>query len=410
VPFTPDEAPGKGETGDMQRSGSAPGRGGHRRRETRGVRPGLRVAARALVSLVSLGALVLSGLAWATWNDFTSHITRVAAIDDTPSGGATKLPDVDGKDQNILIVGNDDRSTATDAELKQLGTTRDGGSLNTDTMMVLHVPADGRKATVIAIPRDSYVAIPGHGMNKINSAYASGYNDGHGNKSTASRLAVETVQNLTGLKIDHFVQVDLIGFYRISIALNGVPVNMCAAVKEPNSGIHLPKGVSTIQGTQALAFVRQRYGYPDGLGDLDRIHRQQYFLSAAFRKISSGGVLLNPFKLQKLLKAVSSSLTMDDTLDPLKLAAQMQDLTAGNLSFTTIPTDGFANEDVGSVVVVHPAQVQARIAALIGKATPASSGSARPKAPEARPSSSASSARSSTGVTTAQQAAKGCIY
>jgi LCP family protein required for cell wall assembly len=162
-------------------------------------------------------------------------------------------------------------------------------------MMVLHAPADGRKATVIGIPRDSYVAIPGHGMNKINAAYAFGYHDGHQNKSTAARLAVETVQNLTGLAIDHFVQVDLIGFYRISKVIGKVHVNLCAPAKEANSGIDLPKGVSQIDGKQALAFVRQRYGFPNGLGDIDRIHRQQYFLSAAFRKISSAGMLLNPF-------------------------------------------------------------------------------------------------------------------
>ena len=173
--------------------------------------------------------------------------------------------DIDGKDQNILIVGNDDRQTATDAELAQLGTTRDGGSLNTDTMMVLHVPADGRKATVISIPRDSYVTIPGHGMNKINSAYPTGVNSANGSTSAGARLAVETVSNLTGLTIDHFVQVDLLGFYRISNAIGGVPVNLCAPAKEANSGINLPAGVSVIKGTQALAFVRQRYGFPDGL-------------------------------------------------------------------------------------------------------------------------------------------------
>jgi LCP family protein required for cell wall assembly len=216
-------------------------------------------------------------------------------------------------------------------------------------------------------------------MNKINSAYAFGYNDGHQNKSTAARLAVETVQNLTGLTIDHFVQVDLLGFYRISNAIGGVQVNMCAPAKEPNSGIDLPKGVSTIKGTQALAFVRQRYGFPNGLGDLDRIQRQQYFLSAVFRKIASAGTLLNPFKLQNLLKAVSSSLTMDQTLDPLKLAEQMQNLTAGNLSFTTIPWDGFANTAVGSVVVVHPAQVQQNITTLIGRSDAAAPSKAAPK-------------------------------
>jgi LCP family protein required for cell wall assembly len=375
--------------------------------------PGLRVAARVLVVVLSACSLGVSGWAWATWNDFTSHITRVSAIGGGPvDDHGAKRADVDGKDQNILIVGNDDRSTATDAELAKLGTTRDGGSINTDTMMVLHVPANGRKAVVIGIPRDSYVAIPGHGLNKINSAYAFGYNENHGDKNAASRLAVQTVQNLTGLTIDHFVQVDLIGFYRISNAIHGVTVNMCAPVKEANSGIDLPKGVSTISGTQALAFVRQRYGFPNGLGDLDRIQRQQYFLSAAFRKISSSGTLLNPFKLQSLLKAVSSSLTMDETLKPLNLAEQMQNLTAGNLSFLTIPTDGFDDDTpVGSVVVVHPAQVQARIKALVGTASkpgkPRSpTTSARTTPPRSTPPPSTTS---STGVTTAQQAAKGCI-
>ena len=353
--------------------------------------------------MLSVSALLVSGWAWVTWNDFTSHITRVSAIGGGPGGSGHKA-DVDGKDQNILIVGNDDRSTATDAELKLLGTTRDGGSLNTDTMMVLHVPANGRKASVIGLPRDSYVAIPGHGMNKINSAYALGLDDGHGDKSTAARLAVDTVQNLTGLAIDHFVQVDLIGFYRISKAIHGVPVNLCAPAKEANSGINLPKGVTTISGTQALAFVRQRYGFPDGLGDLDRIHRQQYFLSAAFGKIASGGVLLDPFKVQDLLKAVRSSLTLDQALDPRELAGQLQSLTAGNLALTTIPTDGFADEDVGSVVVVHPTQVRARITALIGKSTTA------PKAPPPASRRTAPPTASSSGVTTAQQTTKSCIY
>jgi LCP family protein required for cell wall assembly len=339
------------------------------------IRRGLRLGGSAVAVLLALAVLVASGWAWWTWHGFTSDLKRVDAV-----GGAAKpAQDIDGKDQNILIVGNDDRDTATDAELTELGTTRDGGSLNTDTMMVMHIPANGRKATVIAIPRDSYVSIPGHGMNKINAAYALGTGGANGNKAAGAQLAVQTVEQLTGLTIDHFVQVDLIGFYRISNAIGGVQVNLCAPAKEANSGIDLPAGVSTIKGKQALAFVRQRYGFPDGLGDLDRIHRQQYFLSAVFRKLSSAGVLLNPFKLQDLLKAVSTSLSMDKTLDPLKLAEQMQNLSAGNLIFTTIPTDGFATEDVGSVVVVHPSQVQQRVVALVAQTNSTTSSAAAPK-------------------------------
>lgn len=321
----------------------------------------------AVVAAVASVAIVgASGWAWWTYKDFTSGIRRVNAISANKS-----TPDVDGKDQNILIVGNDDRDSATDAELRQLGTTRDGGSYNTDTMMLLHVPANGKKATVISFPRDSYVAIPGHGMNKLNSAYPNGIVDSHGSKSGGAQLLVQTVQNLTGLKIDHFVQVDLLGFYRISNAIGGVQVNLCAPQREPNSGINLPKGVSTIKGTQALAFVRQRYGLPGG--DLDRIKRQQYFLSAAFRKISSAGILLNPFKLQSLLKAVDKSLQMDKTLDPLMLAKQMQGLTAGNLVFRTIPTHGTEQTDAGSVVAVNPPEVKQFAKQVVGTTNGSSS-------------------------------------
>jgi LCP family protein required for cell wall assembly len=342
------------------------------------LRGGLALGTKIIAVLLSVTILAGSGWIWATWTGFTSDLQHVDAIG-SATPGATPEKDIDGKAQNILITGNDDRSTATAAELKLLGTTADGGSLNTDTMMVMHVPANGSKATVFSFPRDSYVAIPGHGSSKLNSAYPDGYSSASGStaakRSAGAALLVQTIQNLTGLTIDHYVQVDLIGFYRISNAIGGIPVNLCAAQKESNSGINLPAGVSTIEGTQALAFVRQRYGLPNG--DLDRIKRQQYFLSAVFRKMTSSGVLLNPFKLNSLLKAVSNSIVTDAKLDPLALANQLQSLTAGNLSFSTIPTDGFANNDAGSVVVVHPGDVQKFVSTVVGL-TNSTSATAKP--------------------------------
>ena len=122
-----------------------------------------------------------------------------------PASRASALPpdrhrDVDGRDQNILLVGNDDRDTATPNELAQIGTQSDGGSLNTDTMMLMHVPADGRKASVISFPRDTYVPIPGHGKDKLNSAYTWGIKDGHGSKTAGAALLRDTIENLTGLQ------------------------------------------------------------------------------------------------------------------------------------------------------------------------------------------------------------------
>ena len=386
--------PGRGAAG---RYPARPG--GIRGNRTNGWPTGV-LALKIVAALMSFMVLVGSGWAWATYSTFTSNISRVDAIAKN-SGAATR--NIDGAAQNILIVGNDDRDSATNAELAQLGTTRDGGSYNTDTMMLMHIPADGSKATVISFPRDSYVAIPGHGMNKLNAAYPDGVHDSNGNKAAGAALLVQTIQNLTGLSIDHFVQVDLLGFYRISNAIGGVSVCLNSAMGpaaaygqtgngldsgfEPNgtfvysySGINLRKGINTIKGKQALAFVRQRHGLPGG--DLDRIKRQQYFLSAVFRKLSSGGVLLNPFKLQALLKSVTRSVTMDRTLDPLKLAQQMQNLTAGNVRFTTIPVAGDnPNSPVGDVVLVDTVAMPGFINTLIGANTPDALARAKPADP-----------------------------
>jgi LCP family protein required for cell wall assembly len=371
--------------------------------------------------------LVTAGWAWATWRSFTSNIVRVDAIPSTRTSASASPAHrpLATSAQNILIVGNDDRDSATDAELALLRTTRDGGSYNTDTMMVLHVPADGSRATVISIPRDSYVAIPGHPMNKINQAYPDGMNASDGNKSIGAQVAVMTVQDLTGLHIDNFVQIDLIGFYRLSLAVGGVEVNLCQATQDPNSGANFHAGPQIITGSDALSFVRQRYGFPNGLGDLDRIKRQQYFLSAVFRKLSSAGVLLNPAKLQNLLSAVSRSVTMDRTLDPLTLAEQLQRLTAGNLVFATIPWDGFANQtidgNVQSTVVVNPSQVQQYVSRLLDTAntSPARAAGTGSRsgaitqpgdtAPSPRPAAAPGSTAPPAGATTAQQDTTGCV-
>jgi LCP family protein required for cell wall assembly len=370
-----------------------------RRRNGQATLRGALIGVKVVAAALSLAVVLGSGWAWATYRNFNANIKRLQIHSD--SSAAAK--NIDGSAQNILIVGNDDRDTASNAELAQLGTTRDGGSYNTDTMMLLHVPADGSKATVLSFPRDSYVAIPGHGMNKLNSAYPNGMNDSHGDKGKAASLLETTIENLTGLKIDHFVQVDLLGFYRISNAIGGVSVCLTQGARpaksagemgagidsgyEPNgsfvksyTGINLPAGTSSIKGLQALAFVRQRHGLPHG--DLDRIKRQQYFLSAVFRKLVSGGTLLNPIKLQNLLKAVTKSLTMDESLDPLKLAQQMQDLTAGNVTFTTIPTLGDnPNSPVGDVVMVNTAAMPDFINRLIGNSAQNAYGTAKPADP-----------------------------
>jgi LCP family protein required for cell wall assembly len=327
-----------------------------------------RLVALIVCTALSVTLLAFAGTYWWKFHRFTSDLARV----DISAAQAASAGDIDGDDQNILVVGNDDRTTMTNAEVHELHTGRSGGSLNTDTMMIIHVPSDGRRATLISLPRDSYVSIAGHGKAKLNSAYPDGYTAAHGDqtakRTAGANLLVRTVQSLTGLHIDHYVQVDLLGFYRISNAIGGVTVNMCAAVKEKKSGINLHKGKNVIKGVQALAFVRQRYDLPNG--DLDRVKRQQYFLTAAFRKVASAGVVLNPFKLEDLLTAISRSLFADSGLDPLKLGRQLQNLTADKISGRTIPTDGFADTEVGSVVVVHPSAVRSWVRDVINPPPP----------------------------------------
>lgn len=331
------------------------------------------VAARAIVAAISLLVIVGSGLAWAAYKNFTNDIPHGAPV--PPLGAGQR--DIDGRAENILLTGNDSRAGASRAELRALSTGNDGGSVNTDTMMVLHVPADGSRATVISFPRDSWVDIPGHGKGKINSAFGIGYSEAKdaGKSETAAQSAglimtIRTISALTGLHIDHYAQVNLLGFYRISNAIGGVPVCLNAAQNLSTdsdayghgySGINLPKGVSVIKGSQALAFVRQRHGLPRG--DLDRIVRQQYFLASAFHKVESAGVLLNPFKLHHLLTAVGSSLLTDPGLDLLQLGRQFAEMSAGNISYRTIPNTG--------PQLIYPDGVETSVVGIDATAIPA---------------------------------------
>ncbi len=304
--------------------------------------------ARLLVAAMAFAILVVSGYAWAQFRTFTESVPHGAEV---PAASGT---DLDGVAQNILLIGNDSRAGATPAELTALHTGHDTTTVNTDTMMVLHVPVDGGKPSIISFPRDSWVTIPGYGKGKLNSAYSDAYNaarNRHASEKAAESagvlLTLRTITQLTGLHIDHYVQINLLGFYRISEAIGGVQVCLLHAQNARTetggngpglSGINLPAGVSTIEGAQALAFVRQRHGLPHG--DLDRIRRQQEFLSAAFRKVVSAGVLLNPFKLHNLLSAISSSLLTDPSLDLLSLARSFELLSAGEITFATLPNNG----------------------------------------------------------------------
>src|SRR6478609_5634605 len=173
-----------------------------------------------VMTLVSITLLILAGYAWYTFRNVNEGVKRIEVqVGVKPSNA---VQEYNGKDVNILLVGNDDRSSMTNKEVHELHVGRDGGSLATDTMMVVHIPANGAKAQIISLPRDAYVNIPGFGMNKLNAAYVDGYNSlnqsatADQRRTAGANVLIHTISNLTGLTIDHFVQVSLIGFVKIS--------------------------------------------------------------------------------------------------------------------------------------------------------------------------------------------------
>ncbi len=337
----------------------------------------VRASARIVSAVLSAAIIVFFGYGWKNYRDLNNGLQRLSIHTGVQSDGPQN--DIDGKDQNLLIVGNDDRTDMTRAEANALHTGKGQGSISTDTMMIVHVPADGSKATLISLPRDSYVAIPGYGMNKLNAAYASAYTHTTGSLDTrraaGADLLIKTVHQLTGLTIDHFVQVGLLGFYRISNAIGGVSVNLCKAVDDSYSGLHLSAGHHSVEGVTALQFVRQRHGLANG--DIDRTQRQRYFLTAAFRKIASAGTLLNPSRLRNLVRAVDKSLYVDSGLNVTSLASQMSSLSANNIVGKAIPFAGYDDSSpVGSVVVVDPAKVKKFVNKLIGSGNSALSSAA----------------------------------
>jgi LCP family protein required for cell wall assembly len=306
------------------------------------------VAARALCALFSVVLLGVSGWGWYLGRVAQAAVNRTDAI---PGGGGKP-----GGPMNLLLVGSDSRAQLT-AEQRALLHTGGSSGMNTDTMILVHIPADGSRASFVSFPRDSWVEIPGHGWNKLNAAYAYGYISAPAGAAPAEKQAagaqslVKTLDLLTGLRIDHYAQVDLLGFYNLSTVVGGVQVNLCAPVDDHYSGARFPAGVQTISGVDALKFVRQRHGLPRG--DFDRIVRQQTFIGGVLRKMLAQNTLLDLGKQRRLVQAAATSLTVDKSLDMLSLAKQMQQVTAGNIKFQTVPNLGTGRSPDGRLSIVQ---------------------------------------------------------
>ncbi|MFW3172830.1 LCP family protein [Geodermatophilus sp. CPCC 206100] len=298
------------------------------------------IVGRTVAGLLSAVLLAGSGWGWYLGQVAEATVNRTDAIPASGNEETGQAPEA----MNLLLVGNDSRADLTPEQLAEFRAGEDSG-INTDTMILVHIPADGSRASFVSFPRDSYVEIPGYGWDKLNAAYAYGYADTpeespmEQRQAGGAQLLVQTISSLTGLQIDHYAEVDLLGFFNLSSVVGGVDVNLCEAVDDSRwSGAVFPAGQQTISGADALKFVRQRHGLPRG--DFDRIVRQQVFIAGVLRKMISDDVLLDLGRQRELVEAASQSLTVDNGLDLFQLAEQMQSVTAGSIEFQTIPYVG----------------------------------------------------------------------
>lgn len=269
----------------------------------------------ALVVLVLIAAVV--GLTMY----FDSKLHRVDAFASYSGRPA------DSSGTNWLLVGSDSRTNLTDAQRRALA-TGDAAGGRTDTIMLLHTGSG--PTSLISIPRDSYVPIPGHGQNKINAAFALG----------GPKLLTQTVEQATGLRINHYAEIGFGGFASVVDAVGGVRMCIDQPINDPKAGLNLSAGCQTLNGAEALGYVRTR---ATPLADLERVQHQRAFLSALASKISSPTKVLNPLTLTHVLSGTANALNVDKsthlwTLGRLGLA--LRSVSHGKGVTLTVPLSG----------------------------------------------------------------------
>jgi LCP family protein required for cell wall assembly len=357
---------------------------------------------RTFVALLSAAVVATMGFAWYTLRNANDNVVRDDVIEAAPKVPTTRdLPRVA---QTILLVGLDSRTDKQGNPLPQdvldaLNAGEATGVQNTDTMMVVHIPADpAKKAFALSLPRDSYVDIAGgFGTHKLNSAYARGKNaeasrlrnEGaddatvESESTTAGRKnLIATIQDLTGLTIDHYAEINLLGFSDLTSAVGGVPVCLNAPVHDKYSGANFPAGEQVLQGVDALRFVRQRHGLLNG--DLDRVRRQQAFLAGLAHQMFSSGTLTSPGRISSLVDALTKSVLLDKNWDLMSFAAQVASLSGDDIQFSTIPTGtiDLSTPSDGSAVEVDPEQVRAYVQSLLNGPPPSTATPDTPSVPD----------------------------
>ncbi|WP_329582836.1 LCP family protein [Kitasatospora sp. NBC_01250] len=402
------------------------------KREAATGRKALRIAGRAVACATSGATLAACGFSWYTYHDLTAGLTTSNAIQVVQQaakaqGVAAPPPHLD-KSVNILLIGLDSRKDQDGNDLPKqfvqddlMAGSSDIGGYNTNTLILMHIPAGGGRVEAFSIPRDDYVDlvnVPGAhplGKGKIKEAYDqakyyaeeqlsqqySGADLEHRGRDAGRAATLLTVQKFLNVPIDHFAELNLKGFYDVAQALGPITVCLKKDISDPiisrtattaggGSGFVGHAGLNQLDPTMALAFVRQRHNLPDG--DFDRTHRQQAFIASVTTKLKQEGVFGDLGRMQGLLNAVKQDVVLDNTWDLLDFAQQATNLTGGNTEFNTLPMERYATlSDGEDVNIVDVAKVQAMVrqaitgvdtappsAAPSDSATPSPSGSSSP--------------------------------
>jgi LCP family protein required for cell wall assembly len=304
-----------------------------------------------VATTLSVTVLAASGVGHALVTGLDSGINRIDPFKDMKNRPAA------GHGTNVLLVGTDGRDRITPEEKKKY---RLGGAPChcTDTIMIVHISEDRQRASVVSLPRDSYAEMPAHTDQttrkkhaahpvKLNAAYAEG----------GPQLTVRTVENMTHVKIDHYLEVDFTSFMRTVDVLGGVEVCTAKPLKDSYTGLNLGVGPHKLNGGQALQYVRSRHA--DGASDLGRMQRQQRFLASLISSATSSGVLLNPVRFREVSRTLLSSVRADQGFgadEMVDLAQAMRNFSPSSSEFTTVPIGrmSYPVKGIGSTVKWDP--------------------------------------------------------
>lgn len=309
-------------------------RSGRRPRRRRSRKSAIALLAGALLVVIA-GGLAVAGLVVQSQikSEFEYVENPFESLTDRPDSAESE--DGEAAAVNVLVLGSDSRISAGDPDQWEFGAQR------TDAILLVHIPGDRQSAQVMSIPRDSWVDVPGWGMYKVNAAFSFG----------GPSLLIQTVEQLTGVHIDHFAVTDFEAFAGLTDQLGGVELDLPDGLD--SGGVQLEPGTHTLNGEQALAYVRQRYGLPGG--DFDRVQRQQNWMRAIMQSALDSDILRDPIALTSFLRTAAAAVAVDEgfTIGEMRnLALSMRNVRPGTMTFMTVPVAGTDTSADGQSIVV----------------------------------------------------------